>query len=87
MLNQWFPVNEMSLNASETKSIMFHSWQKKVQPVNMDSNETHIDFNYSGILLDIHLSRKIHLNVFEKEKFQNHWFSTPLKHACPNTFY
>ncbi|ELT95741.1 hypothetical protein CAPTEDRAFT_214544 [Capitella teleta] len=68
---KWFCTNKLSLNATKTNSITFHTPQRKITPPDLYINSHKIQnvdhTNFLGIIIDKHLSFKPHINkIFEK---------------------
>lgn len=66
-ISDWFKLNKLSLNPNKTKAMLFYSYQRQVNPVNISIDGTPIEFvesfNYLGIVLDKHLSFQFHINA------------------------
>ena len=82
-VQKWLDANRLSLNISKTNYIIFHSSSKTIpSDILIKIGEQHITrvnhVRFLGLLLDEHLSWKVHLNDCKKMQsfFQNHTFFT-----------
>ena len=70
-INDWFKLDKLSLNPNKTKAMYFHSPNKVVRPINLNIDNTDIEFvthfNYLGIIIDTHLSWKSHTNMISQK--------------------
>lgn len=86
-INDWFKVNRLSLNVKKTKAMLFHQPRKKVNNINIQIDNTNIEFvenfNYLGIVLDKNLSWKYHLNLVFKKISKTLGIMTKLKNFMP----
>ena len=56
MMNSWLSHNKLSLNADKTKCMVFHTCQKKIEPIEISINDIKIEnvkrFKFLGIMFD-----------------------------------
>jgi hypothetical protein len=87
ILSSWFKANRLSLNGTKTKAMLFHTKQRKIEPIEIHLDGKAIEFveefNYLGINFDRHLSWKSHINKVSKKISQNVGVMTRLKHYMP----
>lgn len=87
-INDWFKLNKLSLNASKTKAMYFHSQQRRPEQINIIMNDIRIDFvenfNYLGIILDTHLSWKPHLETISQKISKTIGIMSKLKNFIPS---
>ena len=83
----WLCTNKLSLNISKTKSITFHTPQRKVTPPVITINSQKIDksdtFNFLGITLDKHMSWKAHINKIKNKISQTIGALNNLRNLLP----
>jgi hypothetical protein len=88
LINSWFKANKLSLNGNKSKAMIFHTKQRKVEPIHIEIDGLSIEFvnhfNYLGIDLDCHLSWKIHTDKISKKISKTIGIMTRLKHFLPD---
>jgi len=71
LISEWMKLNKLSLNISKTKSMIYHTVQRKVNYPNIFIDGFKIDtvneFDFLGIRLDKHLNWKPHVNMVSKK--------------------
>jgi hypothetical protein len=84
---KWFCTNKLSLNATKTNSITFHTPQRKITPPDLYINSHKIQnvdhTNFLGIIIDKHLSFKPHINKVNTKISQITGILNRLKHQFP----
>ena len=84
---KWFCSNKLSLNASKTKAITFHTPQRQIIPpiltINNQAIENTDQTNFLGIIIDKHLSFKPHINKLTTKISQISGVLNKLKHFIP----
>ena len=84
---KWFCSNKLSLNASKTKAITFHTPQRHITPPLLTINNQPIEntdqTNFLGIIIDKHLSFKPHINKLTTKISQISGVLNKLKHFIP----
>ena len=66
-IQEWLNVNELSLNVSKTRFMIFHYHQRNIEhivpeiKINSERIEKVSEFNFLGLTIDEHLSWKLHL--------------------------
>ena len=85
----WFTTNKLSLNASKTKAITFHTSKRNITPPILSINNQLIEntdqTNFLGILLDKNLSFKPHINKISTKISKICGVMNKLKHTIPKT--
>ncbi len=65
-INDWLKCNKLSLNITKCKYMIFHTPLKKVDPLQLNIENTPIDivteFNFLGLTINEHLSWKGHID-------------------------
>ena len=66
-VHDWLKLNKLSLNASKTKGMIFHTSQRNISYPKLYMQDTHIEFvkhfNLLGVVLDENISWREHLNL------------------------
>jgi len=84
---KWFCTNKLSLNATKTKAITFHTPQRQITPPLLAINDQPIEntdhTNFLGIIIDKHLTFKPHINKLTTKISQISGVLNKLKHFIP----
>ena len=66
-VHDWLKLNKLSLNASKTKGMIFHTSQRNISYPKLYMQNTQIEFvkhfNLLGVVLDENISWREHLNL------------------------
>ena len=70
-VNIWLKLNKLTLNATKTKSMVFHRKQKQIEPLHFSIDGKVIEnvssFNFLGITLDEGLTWKNHIDLIKNK--------------------
>ena len=87
-VQDWLKVNKLSLNASKTKAMLFHTFQRNVVYPRLYIDNTQIEFvkhfNFLGVTLDENLSWREHINVISKKLLKIVGIMNRLKNFLPS---
>jgi hypothetical protein len=87
VVNNWLKLNKLSLNISKTKSMIFHTPQKRITPPTLKIENTLIEFVDTfpllGILINKHLSWSPHQNSVAKKISKTICILNKLKNYLP----
>jgi hypothetical protein len=87
-IHQWFCTNKLSLNASKTKAITFHTPQRKITPQTLLINSEQIEnvdcTNFLGIIIDKNLNFKHHICKISTKISQITGILNKLKNTLPH---
>ena len=93
-ITQWLAVNRLSLNAKNTKMMIFHSKQNKLSvneipiiKINGVPIERVIEFKFLGVLIDSNLTWSPHCNYIANKLSRNCGVASRLKHYVPTIIY
>ena len=71
LVNIWLKLNKLTLNATKTKSMVFHRKQKQMEPLHFSIDGKVIEnvssFNFLGITLDEGLTWKNHIDLIKNK--------------------
>ncbi len=77
----------LSLNISKCKYIIFHTPQRKINPLYLKINDNVIDrvkeFNFLGLTLDENLNWKSHINIISNKISKSMGVLNKLKYCLP----
>ena len=86
-INLWLNINKLSLNVEKTKLLLFHTKQRRVNPIAISINNKLIEnvtfFNFLGIYLDQTLSWNNHVNMVKSKLSKIIGVLYRLKHIFP----
>jgi hypothetical protein len=87
-VSTWFSTNKLSLNASKTKAITFHTPHRNITPPILNINNQPIEntneTNFLGITIDKHLNFKPHINKIATKLSRISGILNKLKHFVPH---
>ncbi|ELT93519.1 hypothetical protein CAPTEDRAFT_194122 [Capitella teleta] len=87
-VSTWFSTNKLSLNASKTKAITFHTPHHNITPPILNINNQPIEntneTNFLGITIDKHLNFKLHINKIATKLSRISGILNKLKHFVPH---
>lgn len=88
-LCQWLNSNQLSLNVSKTKCMLFKKSGRTVIPLNLKIDNTPIEFvetfNFLGIIIDHRLTWKPHIDNIAKKISKTCCILSRLKHYLPKS--
>lgn len=87
LISDWLKLNKLSLNASKTKAMLFHSPQRQISNPTIFIDDTEIDFvnefNFLGIILDKNLKWRSHVTFISKKISKTIGILSKLKNTIP----
>ncbi len=86
-INMWFKLNKLSLNASKSKYMIFHAYQRPIDHIVIKMNDIVIEkvqnFNFLGIMVNEHLDWKVHGDHISNKISKSVGIINRLKHFIP----
>ncbi len=86
-INDWLKTNKLSLNVKKSKFMIFHTPQRKIDPIEIKIDGTVIErvaeFNFLGIILNENMTWNSHANKIANKISRSIGILNKLKHFLP----
>ena len=89
LIADWLKSNKLSLNTSKSKYMIFHTAQKKINPLKLELENTFLErvsvFNFLGLTINENLTWKNHIDKVANKISKSMGILNKLKHFLPQT--